>query len=61
MASRTIGYHCKPVFLYDMERFYAPLINLLDAMQSQGMIRGHWQDHLKVVSSLADLQRELAE
>lgn len=61
MASRTIGYHRKPVFLYDMGHFYAPLINLLDAMQSQGMIRGHWQDHLKVVSSLADLQRELAE
>lgn len=59
MASRTIGYHRKRVVLYDMKHFYAPLISLLDELQSCGMIRGHWQDHLEVASSLEELRKKL--
>lgn len=61
VASRTIGYHRKPVLLYDMKGFYAPLIQLLDSLQAQGFVRGHWRDHLGVVSSLEELKQRVGE
>ena len=57
-ASATIGYHSKPVILYNMDGFWTSLIHLLDDLQQRGMVRGHWQDYIKVVSSLDELDHE---
>jgi hypothetical protein len=54
-ASATIGYHNKPVILYNMKDFWNPLIRLLDDLQQRGMVRGHWQDYIRVVNSVNEL------
>ena len=54
-ASATIGYHQKPVILYNVDGCWNPLLALLDHLQSQGMVRGTWQQYIKVVNSLKEL------
>ena len=54
-ASATIGYHSKPVILYNMKGFWNPLIRMLDDLQLRGMVRGHWRDYIRVASSIDEL------
>lgn len=55
VAMATLGYHRKPVFLYNMMGFWDALIALLDDLQARGMIRGRWQQYIHVVDSLDSL------
>jgi len=50
-AAHTIGYHRKPVILYNMKGFWDSLIALLDDLQARGMIRGSWRDYIRVAST----------
>ena len=59
VASATIGYHSKRVILYSMTRFWDPLLQLLDALQSQGLMRGSWRDHISVAGSLEEIVGEM--
>ena len=59
-ASATIGYHQKVVVLYDLKGFWTPLIAMLDDLQKRGMVRGQWQDYIKIASSLEELATLLA-
>ena len=54
-ASATIGYHSKPVILYNMKDFWNPLIRMLDDLQQRGMVRGHWRDYIRVATSIEEL------
>ena len=54
-ASKTIGYHQKSIILYNMKGFFNPLINLLDDLQAQQMIRGKWQDYIQTANNLTDI------
>lgn len=54
-ASATIGYHRKPVILYNMKGFWNPLASLLDALQQRGVIRGEWRQHIKIADSLEEI------
>lgn len=54
-SSHTIGYHRKPVVLYNITGFWSPLIALLDDMSAQGMIRGDWKDFIAVADDLDGL------
>ena len=54
-ASATIGYHSKPVILYNMKGFWNPLIRMLDDLQQCGMVRGHWRDYIRVANSIDEL------
>ena len=56
-ASATIGYHQKPVVLFNIKGFWNPLIQLLDNLKAQGMVRGDWQQYIKVANSLEELER----
>ena len=58
-ASATIGYHQKPVILYNLKGFWNPLVALLDDLQQRGMVRGQWQQYIRVASSLEELTRML--
>ena len=55
-ASATIGYHHKPVILYNMKGFWNKLIALLDDLQAKGMIRGEWHQYIKVANSLENIK-----
>ena len=55
-AAATIGYHQKPVILYNIGGFWNPLIQLLDNLQQQGLMRGQWQQHIQVACSLDEIK-----
>ena len=54
-ASATIGYHQKLVILYNIKGFWNPLIAVLNDLQQRGMIRGDWQQYIKVADTLEEL------
>ena len=54
-ASATIGYHHKPVILYNMKGFWDSLITLLNDLQAKGMIRGDWQQYIKTADSIEEI------
>lgn len=54
-SSATIGYHDKLVVLLNLKGFWNPLIQLLDDLQQRGMVRGEWQQYIKVANSLEEL------
>ena len=56
-ASATIGYHQKPVILYNMKGFWDSLIALLNDLQSKGMIRGDWQQYIKKADSIEEISQ----
>ncbi len=58
-ASATIGYHKKPVILYNMKGFWNSVIAMLDDLQARGVIRQQWQDWIMVANSLEDIERLL--
>ena len=58
-ASATIGYHQKPVVLYNAGGFWDGLIRLLDDLGQRGMVRGEWRQHIRVATSIAELQHLL--
>ncbi len=58
-ASATIGYHQKPVILYNLKGFWNPLIALLDDLGQRGMVRGEWQQYIRVATSIDELQHWL--
>ena len=58
-ASATIGYHQKPVILYNMKGFWDSLIQMLDDLHAKGVIRNQWRTYIKVVSSLGELEELL--
>lgn len=59
VASRTIGYHDKPLYLYNINDFWKPTITLLDELQRGKMIRGDWHRYVQVIDSQADLEEQL--
>jgi hypothetical protein len=54
-ASATIGYHQKTVVLYNVGGFWDAVIAALDNLQQQGMVRGQWQQYIKIVNSVDEL------
>ncbi len=54
-ASRTIGYHTKPLILYNMNGYWDHLISMLDAMQGNGTIRKHWREYILIAGDLTVL------
>ena len=53
--SATIGYHQKPLILYNMKGFWDSLIALLDDLQAKGMIRGNWREYIKTADSIEQI------
>ena len=55
-ASFTIGYHQKPVILYNMKGFWNSLLSLLDDLTNSKMTRKQWQNYIKVANSMEEIQ-----
>ena len=60
-SSHTIAYHSKMVVLYNMKGFWNRVIDMLDDLQAQGCIHGHWSEFIGVVSSLEELKSYLRD
>ncbi len=60
-ASATIGYHQKRVILYNMKGCWDSLINMLNDLQQQGMIRGDWHEYIGVANSLEEIKQLLPQ
>ena len=60
-AAHTIGYHDKPVILYNMKGFWDDLVAMLDRLQQCGMVRGQWRDYIAVAESLEDIKDLLSQ
>lgn len=58
-ASAAIGYHHKPLVLYDMNGFWQPLAALLDSLKANGMMRGDWRSHITIAQSLSEVAAAL--
>lgn len=56
LAMSSIGYHKKPVILYDMKGFWQPLLDLLSAMKAKGVIRSGFDGTLKVAHTLEEVK-----
>lgn len=54
-GGNTIGFHKKKVVLYNVLGFWDTTIALLDFMQDNGMVRGHWNDYIIVANSIEEL------
>lgn len=59
-ASATIGYHHKPVILYNMKGFWDGLIAMLDDLQQRGVMRNPWRTQIAVAQTLDELKQLLA-
>lgn len=57
LASASIGYHNKLVILYDMDGFWQPLLQFLDTMKQQGVIRQGFDSTLKVARNLEEIKQ----
>lgn len=60
VASASIGYHSKPVILYNMKGFWNPLLDMLAAMREAGMMRDGFERQLLVASSHDELVETLS-
>ncbi len=60
-ASRTIGYHQKPLVVYNIHGFWNSLRALLDDLQKCGMIRGKYTDGIAFADNPDALRAALAE
>ena len=58
-ASATIGYHDKKVILYSVCHFWDSLVQMLDTLAAQGMVRGSWRDHIEVAHTLEEVEKKL--
>ena len=56
VASATIGYHNKPLVLYNINGFWDSMIAMLDDLTEKGMIRGQWREHIKVATNLEEVR-----
>lgn len=55
-AASTIGYHQKPIILYNMKGFWDSLIGMLDDLEARGVIRSQWRNYIRVASTLDELK-----
>jgi uncharacterized protein (TIGR00730 family) len=54
---RQLGLHEKPVFLFNVEGYWAPLLALLDHMIAEGFAAASLRDFVTVVDDLGALER----
>ncbi|MBR1400197.1 MAG: TIGR00730 family Rossman fold protein [Prevotella sp.] len=54
-ASATIGYHHKPVILYNMKGFWDSLLAMLNDLHSRKVTRKQWDAYIKVADSLSEV------
>ncbi len=54
-AAATIGYHQKPIILYNMKGFWDSLVEMLDDLEARGVTRKHWNNYIHIANNLEEL------
>ncbi|MBR4805887.1 MAG: TIGR00730 family Rossman fold protein [Bacteroidales bacterium] len=55
-AATTVGYHSKPVILFNINGFWDPLISLLNHFEKENLMRGNYRDRIKTATSIAEIE-----
>jgi uncharacterized protein (TIGR00730 family) len=61
MAAATIGYHAKPVILYNVNGYWNGLDVVLSEMRKAGFVRGNFERYMVVADSIAELEKLITE
>lgn len=54
-AAATLGYHQKPIILYNMKGFWDSLIDCLDDLHRKGVTRKDWHSYIKIAATLDEV------
>lgn len=60
LGESSIGYHSKPVILYNIDGCWDSLLDMLDDLRLQGLLRHDLSERLVVTNSLEDIQHFIA-
>ena len=60
-GAATLGYHAKPIVLYNMKGFWDSLIACLDDLHSKGVTRKDWHNYIKIAATLEEVAACLGE
>lgn len=58
-SSATIGYHQKPVILYNMKGFWNSLIACLNDLHERKVTRKQWQHYIRIANNLEEVIGEI--
>lgn len=58
-ASATIGYHSKPMLVYNINSFWDGLVAMMNGIEACGVIRGDWRERITIVHSLEEIGKYL--
>ncbi|MBR2236000.1 MAG: TIGR00730 family Rossman fold protein [Prevotella sp.] len=59
-SAATLGYHDKPIILYNIKGFWDSLIACLDDLHQRGVTRKQWRTYIQVATTLEELEALLA-
>ena len=54
-AAATLGYHHKPVIVYNIDGFWQSLLDLLGDLEARGMMRRAWREQILVANTLDEI------
>ena len=60
-SAATLGYHHKPIILYNMKGFWDSLIACLDDLHTKGVTRKDWHSYIKIATSLGEVAELIGE
>ena len=55
VSAASLGYHHKPVIIYNMKGFWNSLIAMMDDLGQRGVMRGSWRDGISVAATLDEV------
>ena len=58
-ASATIGYHSKPIILFNINGFWNSTLAMLEDLRAKSMLRGTLSDYIRSASTLTELENFL--
>ena len=59
-SASTLGYHHKPIILYNIKGFWDSLIACLDDLHSKGVTRKDWHAYIKTAKTLQEVAELLS-
>lgn len=59
MASASIGYHAKKVIFYNIDGFWAPLLEFMEGLREQHFARRPWENYCRVANDFEELKEQL--